>query len=135
MIGRQYRGFSAPSQAGRLDVFLNRDSSGIFCTPSRRYSGLMTPIVNTPESHPRRGIGRTEVLVVAAIMLLLACIVLPLVYQARLKSRQQQIADRLRSVGVHLHAYHDTFNSFPPGVHPPPRERPKLPPGVKPRDR
>lgn len=95
----------------------------------------MTPARNRRESASRRGIGRTEVVVVAVIVLLLAGIVLPLLYQARVTSRREQVADRLRGVGVHLHVYHDTFNSFPPGVHPPPRERPTLPPGVAPRER
>jgi hypothetical protein len=90
---------------------------------------------NNRKSPARRGIGRAEVVVLVFVALLLAGIVLPLVVQTRSKSRHEQFVDRLRDVGVKIRVYHDTFESFPPGVQPPPRDKPKLPPGVDSRGR
>jgi prepilin-type N-terminal cleavage/methylation domain-containing protein/prepilin-type processing-associated H-X9-DG protein len=56
-----------------------------------------------------------EVLVVIAIVGLLAALLVPAVQAARESARRSQCVDHLRQIGVALHAYHDSYQTFPAG--------------------
>jgi prepilin-type N-terminal cleavage/methylation domain-containing protein len=64
----------------------------------------------------RRGFTLIELLVVIAIIAILIALLLPAVQQAREAARRTQCRNHLKQLGLALHNYHDSHNTFAPGV-------------------
>jgi prepilin-type N-terminal cleavage/methylation domain-containing protein/prepilin-type processing-associated H-X9-DG protein len=63
----------------------------------------------------RRGFTLIELLVVIAIIAVLIALLLPAVQAAREAARRAQCMNNLKQIGLALHNYHSTVNSFPVG--------------------
>ncbi len=67
-------------------------------------------------SHRRAGFTLIELLVVIAIIAVLIALLLPAVQAAREAARRAQCVNNLKQVGLGLHNYHSSINSFPLGA-------------------
>src|SRR5438270_8642673 len=62
-----------------------------------------------------KGFTLIELLVVIAIIAVLIALLLPAVQAAREAARRATCVNNMKQVGLALHNYHDSVNTFPPG--------------------
>jgi len=72
----------------------------------------------------RRGFTLIELLVVIAIIAVLIALLLPAVQAAREAARRAQCVNNLKQIGLALHNYHSTSDSFPLGASKNPKNSP-----------
>ena len=63
----------------------------------------------------KRGFTVVELLVVFSMTAVSLSLTLPSVQQAREKAREIDCKNRHKKIGLAMHNYHDTYNTFPPG--------------------
>lgn len=66
-------------------------------------------------SVPKRGFTLIELMFVTAVVALMAALAPSALQQARESARQASCKNNLKQIGLAMHNYHDTFNTFPPG--------------------
>lgn len=62
-----------------------------------------------------RGFTLVELLVVAAIVVMVVALALPAVQQSREAARQKSCTNNLKLIAIAMHNYHDVYSAFPPG--------------------
>ncbi len=67
------------------------------------------------KTRQQAGFTLIELLVVIAIIAILIALLLPAVQQAREAARRTQCRNNLKQLGIAMHNYHDTHNTFPFG--------------------
>ena len=63
----------------------------------------------------RKGLTLIDVGVVLILMLVLAAVLLPMLNQTPTRSRRHQCKNNLKQIGLALHNYEETYQTFPPG--------------------
>src|SRR5262245_58781466 len=85
------------------------------CYPGIRVSSLRIDWRRWPMrcSSERRGFTLIELLVVIAIIAILIALLLPAVQAAREAARRAQCVNNLKQIGLALHNYHSSHETFP----------------------
>lgn len=64
----------------------------------------------------KRGISRIELIVVIFLIVIIIALSIPAILSSRESARSATCAGHLRNLGIALHQYHETYQSFPPAA-------------------